>query len=367
MIEIFLDGDVADYLGNNWEAYNQSTNKQDILVNIIDYVPISSISKYDGDNHVETTIFQRFDYRASREIIGHGILENGELESFEDYIDPDNNEDVIWNIAMAETINDYLFTENKLIEYSGLKEGEAVLLSVINGELESKIVSGRERPDILCKTLSGKERMFRPYPDENDYKEIEYDDDRFDNESDYLTSNGFHFFINSRVKNKIIDLRCKEFYKIEDFSFDIIDMPIRVYARTSDNVTKISICKRQDVGVKEDHPAIVLKLDWNNGGKPSFETNDPFGSNDARLVQNIAYIEYFLEGICRQLASKRKYVNYDKEKQGVYLQFIGEDCLDTIVEGEERPDLACFSFGGKIVLARPYMDEMYENFVKSEE
>lgn len=358
MIYVYAAGDVIDYLGDNWEDFGEAPVRENITFEIIDYAPRKGIAIYDSDGSMDVSIYRRYDYKGIELIQAHGKIEDLELTVDPEYVAEE--EELIWFASMCDVVNNYFHANNLLGKYSSLQDKSGILLELKDGEISSAVVSGKDRPDLLCMNVVGQQIMARPYKDE--LPEDEPKDEIPQNESAASTCvNNLHFFMESRVRDILANSGATQILKGDCLSFDVTNYPVRCYLNSVGDDTTFNICKRQNIGVSNDSPNLSYIIHWGEQVTTEAKSYSRIGNDDSDLLRKLLCVACKLNALIREKNLVSKFPNIDLEKQGIYVEFLEGEYIFTLVEGKNRPDLACQTFLGGIEWARPYLDEMWED------
>lgn len=204
-------------------------------------------------------------------------------------------------------------------------------------------------------------------------------------ENDFLENLG-RFYGDLSTLNKILDLGCELGNADLLFAIEIIDFPYTmVYTPASDKVKEIAKNINGLSGI-DDADAFVLFFDRTVLG--SHETGIKAalaikhggaiqgGAADRTLGENLGAFLRVAVSMNTFLSSNPLYTTYKElnvETSGVLLSVRDNTIKGTVVTGKNRPDLDCrdtltpqylFASEKPIVTARPYVDELKEEFRK---
>lgn len=160
MINVYVDAEVMGALLNR-ETDTVVEKKQDMAIEFIDAAPLTAEVVYDGEN-AEISMYARDEMHTNSSLALHGTASNGEVT-----VDDGDEDTVNIGYDLAESVNKYL-AEKKMIEECLALDSEksGILFELDDEAIVASIVSGKDRPDMLCRTLFGGVQMMRPYSDE---------------------------------------------------------------------------------------------------------------------------------------------------------------------------------------------------------
>lgn len=364
MINVYADGDVMDFLGDNWEEYEEAPNKKDMVFEIIDYSPRKGIVKYKEDGSSEISVFRRYDYKCINSLQARGTASNMELTPDPEYAD--QQDDLIWFASSVDVTNNFFFTNHLLDDYNALGENEGVLIELKDGDLVTSVVKGENRPDLLCMTVTGKQVMARPYKDEAK-DEMQEEAVHECKGTGSAKEEDLHFFMEARVKDVLAEAGETKLVRGDSLSFDITNNPLRCYLRSEGDETTFNVCVRQNVGVSNDNPSLSRIVHWGDTPTTESKSYSRISNDDSGLLRKLMFAACKLNSLIKERDLLNRFAGINPDKQGIYVEYLEGDYIFTLVEGEDRPDLACQAFLGKLVWARPYQDEMWEEFQKQQE
>ena len=134
----------------------------DLTIEIIDDMPITGVVKYTEQGE-EIAIFQRDDKMSRNSLYAAGGIENFK-EDNSIKLEVGNGQIIALFHDLAWNINTALFNAGWLERAEELDPEEAGLeLTMDEKGLHPEIVTGRERPDLLCVIENGSQLMVRPY------------------------------------------------------------------------------------------------------------------------------------------------------------------------------------------------------------
>ena len=134
----------------------------DLTIEIIDDMPLTGVIKYTdvGEN---IAVFQRDDRMSMNDLYAAGGIENFR-EDNSIKLEVGNGQIIALFHDLAWNINTALFNDGWLDRAAELDPEESGLLLTMDEKgLKPEIVTGRERPDLLCAVEGGSQLMLRPY------------------------------------------------------------------------------------------------------------------------------------------------------------------------------------------------------------
>lgn len=161
MITVYVDNKATLKLIEMKDLFEGKSGKN-IQIEFIDAAPLTAQITYEGQN-AEIAIYVRNEMHTNSVLNNHGIVKNGKIE-----VDDGDEETAQIAFGVSQGVNAYLLNNNLVQVCEEMDEDFEGLLFVVdnNGVLKSKIVKGKNRPNLLCTTLFGGHSMMRPYADE---------------------------------------------------------------------------------------------------------------------------------------------------------------------------------------------------------
>lgn len=161
MITVYVDNKATLKLIEMKDLFEGKSGKN-IQIEFIDAAPLTAQITYEGQN-AEIAIYVRNEMHTNSVLNNHGIVKNGKIE-----VDNGDEETAQIAFGVSQGVNAYLLNNNLVQVCEEMDEDFEGLLFVVdnNGVLKSKIVKGKNRPNLLCTTLFGGHSMMRPYADE---------------------------------------------------------------------------------------------------------------------------------------------------------------------------------------------------------
>lgn len=159
MITLFIDQEAQDLLDDIGSTFPEASNKLDATVEFRQ-LALTGVVKYDSDN-LDITVYERDEAMTRTRLGGHGTVVDMELN-----VDKGDFDTVAVVAGVSDLMNNYLYGKKLVEEYKDLDEESGILVEAKDGEIVTSIVSGKDRPDLRCRMISGEKKMYRPYTDE---------------------------------------------------------------------------------------------------------------------------------------------------------------------------------------------------------
>lgn len=159
MITIFIDQAAQDLLDDIGASFPEAPNKIDTTVEFRQ-LALTGVVKYDADD-LDISVYERDEAMTRTKLGAHGTVIDMDLN-----VDKGDFDTVAVVAGISDLMNNFFLAKNLVDEYKNLDEESGVLVEEKDGELITSVVSGKERPDLRCRMISGEKKMYRPYSDE---------------------------------------------------------------------------------------------------------------------------------------------------------------------------------------------------------
>ena len=180
----------------------------------------------------------------------------------------------------------------------------------------------------------------------------------FLNQSTFFFNLDVFDWLLSHSENEKMELALEEG---ENLALNVIDQPFCTLISRDNQMLRIKIYIRKEIGILEDSPDLEMALPTDGGQGQVKKNSNALGGDPNELLGM-----FFNAGM-----TLRKYVfDHDlldqctdmEENEGVVVKAKGEDLIFKSVAGKKRPDLSATNLFGGTTMCRAYMDEISIDF-----